>query len=192
MSVKKRDNLSISTWIRRFSHLLPLDGSVLDLAAGGGRHSAWFLERGLAVTALDRTVDKLERLKSTCTGDDHRRFDIIQADLEDGSTWPLRDRTFDAVIVVNYLHRPLNPDLLGSLAPDGLLLYDTFAVGNEAFGKPANPDFLLRSGELLDVVRDELQVIAFEQGRIDQPNGPAVKQRIAAIKARAPQPLSSP
>lgn len=192
MSVKKRDNLSISPWIGRFSHLLPLDGSVLDLAAGGGRHSAWLVQRGHTVTAIDRDIDKLEQLKSTCTGDEHRRFDIIQADLEDGNIWPFRDRTFDAVIVVNYLHRPLFANLLESLSPDGLLLYDTFAVGNEVFGRPANPDFLLRPGELLDAVRDELQVIAFEQGRIDGPNGPAVKQRIAATKAKAPQPVSPP
>ena len=192
MSVKKRDNLSISPWIRRFLHLLPLDGSVLDLAAGGGRHSAWFLERGHAVTALDRTTDKLEQLKSTYAGDQRRRFEIVRADLEEGRAWPLRDRRFDAVVVVNYLHRPLFADLLESLSPNGILLYDTFAVGNEAFGKPSNPDFLLKPGELFDVVRGKLDVIAFEQGRIDGANGPTVKQRIAAINASGPQPLSSP
>jgi len=192
MSVKKRDKLSISPWIHRFSHLIPLDGRVFDMAAGGGRHSAWLLDRGHIVTALDRKTDDLKRLKSLYSEDDQRRFEIIEADLENSAPWPLQGRCFDIVVVVNYLHRSLFPDLLATLAPGGLLLYDTFAVGNEAFGKPGNPDFLLQPGELFDVVRNHLQVIAFEQGRVEGPNGPAVKQRIAAIKGPASQPLSSP
>jgi hypothetical protein len=93
---------------------------------------------------------------------------------------------------VNYLYRPLFPLLLESLSPNGLLLYDTFAVGQETIGKPTNPDFLLRQGELLDQVRDHLQVIAFEQGRIGGSDGDAIKQRLAAIKGTVPQRLDQP
>ena len=190
MSVKKRDNLSISPWIRRFSHLAKNGASVLDLAAGSGRHSAWFLDCGHHVTALDRQTGDLERLAATCDLAARARLEIVEADLEDGSPWPLSDRRFDAVFVVNYLHRPLFPDLLNALAPGGALLYDTFAVGQERFGKPSNPDFLLRPGELLDAVRDRLQIVAYEHGQIEGPNGPAIKQRIAAIFEPSPQLLA--
>ena len=190
MSVKKRDNPSVSCWIRRFSHLAPAGGCVLDLAAGGGRHSAWFLGGGHPVTAVDRAVDGLELLKAAHDADARPRLEIIEADLEDGSPWPLAERRFDAVIVVNYLHRPLFPHLVAALAPGGVLLYDTFAVGQEAFGRPSNPDFLLKPGELLDVVRDHLQIIAYEHGLIDGASGPAVKQRLAAIVGEAPTALS--
>ena len=182
MSVKKRDNLSISPWIRRFSGLLPEEGSVLDLAAGGGRHSRWLLNRGHRVTALDRQTDVLLDLQKT-DSNAAERLEVITADLEDGSPWPLSSRRFDAVIVVNYLWRPLFPSILESIEEGGLLLYDTFAVGHEAFGRPTNPDFLLKPGELLDMVAGRLTVIAYEHGRIDGPSGPAVKQRITACGA---------
>lgn len=179
MSVKKRDNLSISPWIRRFSGLFPKDGTVLDLAAGGGRHSRWLLEQGHLVTALDRQTDALLDLqKSDSTASE--RLEVITADLEDGSPWPLSNRRFDAVIAVNYLWRPLFPSILDSIEEGGLLLYETFAVGHEAFGRPTNPEFLLRPGELLDMVAGHLTVIAYEHGRIDGSGGPAIKQRIAA------------
>lgn len=190
MNVKKRDNLSVSPWIHRFSHLLPKSGHVLDLAAGGGRHSAWCLKRGLAVTALDRNIDDLQNLGAACPAAARSRLEIIEADLEDGSPWPLGGRRFDAVIVVNYLHRPLFADLLVTLAPGGVLLYDTFALGQEVFGKPSNPDFLLKPGELLDRVGDRLQVVAYEHGRIDNGGRSAVKQRIAALDDRAPTALT--
>lgn len=191
MSVKNCDNLSISPWIRRFSPLLPAGSGVLDLAAGGGRHSAWFLDHGHVVTAVDRRIDVLGRLKSDLPDELRPQLSIVAADLENGSPWPLPGQTFDAVIVVNYLHRPLFADLLSSLAPRGLLLYETFAQGQEKLGKPRHPDFLLAPGELLEVVRGRLQVIAFEQGLIEGANGPAVKQRIAAIDGVAPQNLAA-
>lgn len=191
MGVKKRDNLSITPWILRFSHVVRKNGHVLNLAAGGGRHSAWFLDQGHNVTAIDRKIDQLERVKLD-RPDDSQRFAIIEADLENGTPWPLANRQFDAVIVVNYLHRPLFSDIIKALCPDGLLLYDTFAVGQEAYGKPTHPDFLLRPGELLERVRDHLQVVAFEQGLIKGANGPALKQRIAAIKATTPAELAAP
>lgn len=191
MSVKKRDNLSISGWIRRFSPLIRNDARVLDLAAGSGRHSVWCLDRGHRVTAVDRVTDDLEALESTLSEADRQRLEIVSSDLENGSPWPFQGRRFEAVIVVNYLHRPLFETILSALTPDGVLLYDTFAIGNEAFGKPSNPDFLLRPGELLEMVRGRLDAVAYEHGRIDGATGPAVKQRIAAIggKTAAEIPL---
>ncbi|MGI9418010.1 MAG: class I SAM-dependent methyltransferase [Geminicoccaceae bacterium] len=191
MGVKKRDNLSISGWIRRFSHLIRPAGSVLDLAAGSGRHSAWCLDLGHRVTAVDRRTDELETLRNTLSEDERQRLEIVVADLEDGSPWPLANRCFDAVVVVNYLHRPLFPGLLAALAPGGVFLYDTFAAGNEAFGKPSRPDFLLQPGELLERVGGASQIVAYEHGRIDGALGPAVKQRIAAIGGQEHAALTS-
>lgn len=190
MRVKKRDNLSISSWIRRFSPLVSKGAHVLDLAAGSGRHSAWCLDLGHRVTAVDRRIGDLEMLRSALPEEDRGRLEIACADLEDGSPWPFPGRHFEAVIVVNYLHRPLFQTLLSALTSDGLFLYDTFAIGNEAFGKPSNPDFLLRPGELLDVVRGRLQVIAYEHGQTDGMSGPAVRQRIAAIGRQEPAALT--
>jgi len=142
----------------------------LDLAAGSGRHSRLLLAHGLAVTALDRDPDQQP---------DAPGLTKIRADLEDGSPWPLPGRRFDLVLVTNYLHRPLLPDIIGAVAPGGLLLYETFARGNERFGKPANPDFLLLPGELLAAVAGRLVVLAYEHGQVAAPR-PAVIQRIAA------------
>lgn len=191
MGVKKRDNLSISPWIQRFSHVVRKHGHVLDLAAGGGRHSAWFLDQGHDVTAIDRKTDQLEKVRLPRLNN-NPKFTIIEADLENKSPWPLANQRFDAVIVVNYLHRPLFSEVIRALCPGGLFLYDTFAVGQEAYGKPSHPDFLLRPGELLERVQDHLQIVAFEQGLIKGANGPALKQRIAAIKATAPVALAAP
>lgn len=190
MNVKKRDNLSTSPWIQQFSHLLPRAGHVLDLAAGGGRHSLWCLTRGHAVTALDRNIDNLRTRKAACPAAMRSRLEIIEADLEDGSPWPLGERRFNAVLVANYLHRPLFSDLLAALAPCGVLLYDTFAVGQERYGKPDNPDFLLKSGELLAAIKGHLQIVAYEHGLVDDGKGPAVKQRIAAIASKRPVSLT--
>jgi SAM-dependent methyltransferase len=186
MSVKKRDNLSISTWIGRFSGLIRGSGCVLDLAAGGGRHSRWLLDQGYEVTALDRETGDLQALahekSAHADPQQNAHLEIVKADLEDGSPWPLAKRRFDAVVVTNYLWRPLFPSILNALDAGGILLYETFAVGQEALGKPSHPDFLLRPGELLDVVVGHLTVIAYEHGRIEGQAGPAIKQRIAAIR----------
>lgn len=190
MSVKNCDNLSISPWISRFSPLVATGSRVLDLAAGRGRHSAWFLGQSHHVTALDRNIDSLETLKGAMDSGMRSRFEIIEADLENGARWPLADRRFNAVVVVNYLHRPLWPSILGAIEPGGFLIYETFAVGQEALGKPSNPNFLLRPGELLEVVRDHLQIVAFEQGLVGTERGQAVKQRLAAINDQRPQLLS--
>jgi SAM-dependent methyltransferase len=159
-----------SPWIVRFADLLPTGGHVLDLACGGGRHGRYFLDRGHPVTALDRDVAALSPREN---------LEIIQHDLEADGPWPLGGRRFAAVVVVNYLYRPLLPAIIQAVAPGGLLLYDTFAAGNEAFGRPANPDFLLRPDELTDAVAGELEVVDFFQGRIERPR-PAMKQQICA------------
>jgi SAM-dependent methyltransferase len=143
---------------------------ILDVAAGGGRHSRFFLDRGHKVTALDRDTSALAPQPN---------LEIIQADLEDGSPWPLPGRSFGAVIVTNYLHRPLFPALLDALAPGGVLLYETFMAGNERFGRPSNPEFLLKDGELLELVRGRLSVTAYEARMISEPKM-AMVQRIAA------------
>src|SRR4030095_6335693 len=120
------------------------DAAVLDVAAGGGRHPRFFAGRGHAITAIDRDISALAAQPNV---------EIVQADLEGGSPWPLPGRTFGAVIVTNYLHPPLFPALLTALSPGGVLLYETFMEGNERFGRPSQPDFLLKHGELVDLVR---------------------------------------
>jgi SAM-dependent methyltransferase len=150
-------------------------GNVLDLACGGGRHGRLFLENGHPVTFLDRDLSGVTDLR----GDD--RAELIEADIEAGP-WPLDGRTFDAVVVTNYLWRPLKPRIAAAVAPGGVLLYETFMAGNERFGKPSNPDFLLLPDELLDWCRAAgLTVRAFEQGEETH----AVRQRICAVKAPA-------
>lgn len=165
-----------SPWVTRFASLVAPGGAVLDLAAGAGRHSRFFLDRGHPVTALDRDGAPLAALL------DRPGLEIIEADLEDGSPWPLGERRFAAVVVTNYLWRPLLPRILAAVGASGVLLYTTFMRGQERFGRPTNPDFLLRPDELLDRVRPELSVIAFEQGLTVAPH-PAVRQRIAALRS---------
>jgi SAM-dependent methyltransferase len=159
-----------SPWIEQFAKLLPAGGGVLDLACGGGRHSHYFLERGHGVTAVDRDVSRLSP---------RHGLEIICHDLEDGRPWPLAGRRFAAVVVVNYLHRPLFQNLVAAVALGGLLLYDTFAMGNEAFGRPSNPDFLLQPDELTDLVAGALEVVDYYHGRVETPK-PAIKQQICA------------
>jgi SAM-dependent methyltransferase len=161
-----------SPWVRRFAPLVRSDGLVLDLAAGGGRHSRLFLERGHKVVAVDRDTAVLATSRLP-------NLEIITADLENGDPWPLPGRRFAAVVVTNYLHRPLFPALLAALAPGGLLIYETFALGNERFGKPSNPQFLLRPGELLEVARNRLHVVAYEDLEVSEPK-PAMVQRLVA------------
>lgn len=173
-----------SSWITRFAPLVPAGGAVLDLAAGGGRHSRLFLDRSHPVTAVDRDVSQLAALQGGSG------LEVVEADLEDGSPWPLDGRRFAAVVVANYLWRPLFERILGAVAPGGVLLYATFMIGHERFGPPTNPDFLLHPDELLDRVRPELRVIAFEQGTVASPR-PAVRQRIAAIRSESTGSLPS-
>ncbi len=151
-------------------------GKALDVAAGSGRHSRLLLDHGLAVAAIDRDPDQQP---------DAAGLTKIRADLETGAPWPLGNQMFDLVVVTNYLHRPILGSIIGAVAPGGLLLYETFAIGNERFGKPSNPDFLLRPGELKEAVTGRLEVIDFEEVELGAPR-PAVMQRIAA-RARSDQ-----
>ena len=160
------DFVAPSPWVARWGSLIER-GEVLDVACGSGRHSKWFVERGISVVAVDRVPQAISGAR------------FVQADLETGHGWPFRDKRFAGVVVTNYLHRPLFADLRASLAPDGVLIYETFMVGNERYGRPSNPSFLLRAGELLAAFAD-LQVLAFEQGRVESPKT-AVIQRLCAI-----------
>ena len=159
-----------SAWVVQWAHLVLPGGRVLDVACGAGRHLHWFAERGHAVTGVDRAPEAIASAA--------RWGRAIQADIEAGP-WPFAGETFDAVVVTNYLWRPRLPDIVAAVAPGGVLLYETFAAGNEHFGKPSNPDFLLRPGELLDVVHPRLHVIAYEDLEVATPR-PARIQRICA------------
>lgn len=164
-----------SSWIRRFAGRVHQSGSVLDVACGGGRHAQHLADLGYRVTAVD--IDTT-RIKVRCSGTRSAgSIDVVTTDLECGD-WPLEADTFDAVIVVNYLYRPHLQLLANSLAQGGLLLFDTFAAGNEFFGRPRNPDYLLRPGELLREFGSILDVIAYEHGRTDD----AVRQSLCAVR----------
>ena len=165
----------LSPWVVRFSALV--SAPVLDLACGAGRHVGFLTGRGVAVTAVDRDLSRLGNLR------DHARVTAIAADLESGTApWRPEPGAYGGVIVTNYLYRPLLPALVAALKPGGVLIYETFAQGNEALGKPSNPDFLLHPGELLDAVQGRLTVVAYEHGTVTQPR-PAVIQRICAVQA---------
>ena len=164
--MKEHDIVAPSAWVVRWAPLIT-QGTVLDVACGGGRHSKLFLDRGIQVVAVDREPQSIPGVR------------FVQADLERGPAWPFPGERFAGIVVTNYLHRPLFRQLLASLAPDGVLICETFMQGNERFGKPSNPEFLLRPGELLDAFRG-LRPLAFEQGRVALPKL-AVIQRLCAI-----------
>jgi SAM-dependent methyltransferase len=178
------NGMAPSPWVVRFAPLIARGARVLDLASGYGRHALFFAARGARVLAADRDRAALATF-SAAPG-----IEIRAVDLERGD-WPFPGERFDAIVAVHYLHRALFPHLLASLADDGAVIYETFAAGNAAYGKPASPDFLLTPGELLEFARGRLTVIAFEQGLADGER-PAVIQRLAAVgRARAwPPPLS--
>ena len=166
-----------SAWVQRWSHLVRPGGVVLDVACGQGRHARWFYERNHTLALVDRSQEAIESIAlpaQTC--------EAVVADIESGP-WPFAGRQFDAVVVTNYLWRPLMPILLGSLSPGGVLIYETFTAGNETVGKPSRLDFLLRPGELLDVCRG-LRIVAFEDGFQEGRPGQTLRfvQRIAAVR----------
>ncbi|MBS0320386.1 MAG: class I SAM-dependent methyltransferase [Proteobacteria bacterium] len=167
-------------WIVRFAHLVAAGGHVLDVASGYGRQALFLARAGFRVTAVDRDADALATLAGT-------GIDTRVADLEDGP-WPLAGQRFDGVVVVHYLHRPRCSELVDAVADDGVLLYETFAQGNEAYGRPSNPAFLLAPDELLQRVEGRLRVVAFEQGTVEHYGGTAVVQRIAAVGLARPWP----
>lgn len=166
--------VEVSPWVQRFAPLVAQGGTVLDLASGGGRHARYFLGLGHPVVAIDRDTGPLADLQG--------QAEVIQADLEEGaaSAAAWGGRAFAGVVVCNYLHRPLMPYLLDAVAPGGVLIYETFARGNERYAKPRNPDHLLEAGELLSLAGVRFQVIAYEHGLIE---GRRVVQRIAAVNA---------
>lgn len=165
--------LEPSHWVVAHGPRVRARGSVLDVAAGRGRHSRWFLDRGHAVTAVDIDLSGLSDQA------DNPLLEAAEADLENGS-WPFGGRSFDGIVVTNYLWRPLFPLIQEALSPGGVLIYETFGIGNEEFGKPSNPAFLLHEGELLEAF-SSLDVIAYEHGFVDMPK-PAIVQRFCAVK----------
>ena len=170
-------NLEVSRWISRFAHLVPRQGqsggTVLDVACGPGRNARYFLRSGYSAVALDRDVAAVADLAAICG------CKIVEADLEGPGGFPLSGSRFAGVVATNYLHRPILPALIAAVEPGGVFIYETFAQGNERFGRPSNPDFLLRPQELLEAVRGLLSVVAFEEGEVAEPR-PAVIQRICA------------
>ena len=165
-----------SGWVSRWASCIPPGGPVLDLACGSGRHSRYLAGLGYRVLAVDRDERALEVLRGVA------RVETLVADLE-SAAWPLPGRTFGGVVVANYLHRPLFADIVAALAPGGALIYETFAAGNERFGKPSNPAFLLRPGELLGVAQGVLRVVAYEDVQVEEPR-PAMVQRLCAVRER--------
>lgn len=166
---------SPSAWVVRFASLIPEGGTILDLACGSGRNSLFFLDRGHKVVAVDRDLSGIAQIR------DLPNLECLEIDLEDGRPFPLRERRFAGVLVTNYLYRPILEDLVSVVSSGGALIYETFARGNERFGRPRNPDFLLEPGELLEAVRGELRVVAYEDLVVDEPRRAAV-QRIAAVR----------
>ncbi|MEE2699158.1 MAG: methyltransferase domain-containing protein [Pseudomonadota bacterium] len=181
-----------SPWVKRFAPLIPKhgpsEGEVLDLAAGNGRNGRYIHTLGYSVTVLDRDVSSLDGITKL------KNVRVIQADLETNDHYSnifadepegngvLSGKTFAGVVVINYLHRPILKNLIQILEPGGVLIYETFARGNEDFVRPRNPDHLLKSGELLELAKDQLQVVSYEHGKMIDSEIEGVKQRLCAIK----------
>jgi len=177
-----------SAWVEKWAPLIRPGGAVLDVAGGSGRHARFLARLGFEVTGVDRdaslfrdgtpSILAVDGAPSILAVDRPARIEWVEADIEAGP-WPFADRRFDGIVVTNYLHRPLLPVLVASLEPGGILVYETFAQGNERFGKPSNPAFLLAPGELLEAVRGRLRVVAYEDRVVDDPR-PAAVQRVCA------------
>ena len=175
MSFHNFKQLKPSNWVEKYLEIIPKGGTVLDLACGSGRHTRLLLNTGRSVTALDRDVSKLEDLSN------NNHLKIFKFDLEGNVPWPFNAESFDGIIVVNYLYRPLFPMIIDALAVNGVLIYQTFAIGNEKYGRPNNPDYLLKNNELLNEFGEQLQVVKFDHGYIRRPS-PAIMQSICCIK----------
>jgi SAM-dependent methyltransferase len=173
MSADCHDLETPPAWVVRWAGLVPSGGRVLDIACGNGRHARFFAGRGHPVEAVDRDPDLLARLAGV------PGINARSADLENGP-WPYAGQRFSGIVVTHYLHRPLFPHLLSALATGGVLIYETFSAGNERYGRPSNPAFLLKPGELLEIVRGRLRVVAYEDLEVSGPR-PAVIQRICAV-----------
>ncbi len=167
--------MGISPWVREHYKYIKEGGLVLDLACGNGRHGKFLMENGFKVVFLDLDISRLTGISNKAA------IQIIQHNLEDGSSWPFAPEMFDAVVVTNYLHRPIFNKLISLISCDGLLIYETFAKGNEVFGKPSNPDFLLNSEELIELVRPKMRVTSFYEGYSNE-GRKAIMQKIVAKK----------
>jgi len=167
------EHLPPSDWVLRWAHLVPVGGRVLDVACGRGRHLRWFHERNHSVTGVDQSQEAIDSISML--------GEAVCADIENGP-WPFAGRNFGGVIVTNYLWRALLPTIVASVAPGGVLIYETFAQGNETVGRPSRPDFLLRPGELLAACAS-LRIVAYEDGFLPAPE--RFVQRIAAMRPPA-------
>ena len=180
------EDADASPWVRRHAALLRPRSRVLDLAAGHGRHARFLAALGHHVLAVDRDVDALATIAAI------PRVEARALDLEGRPRWPLAGERFDAIVVVHYLHRPTFDEMLDALSDDGVLIYETFAQGNEAYGRPSNPAFLLEPGELLMRARGRLAVVSYEEGRVARGGSHAVVARIAAVGLAYERPWSLP
>lgn len=171
--LRKHGPSNPSPWVKRFIPGIKDGGSILDVACGGGRHLRLALEHGYSVTGIDKDLSQLDDIAG------RKDVGLIEADLETGRDFPLKAMRYDGVIVTNYLWRPILGDIAGCVAEDGVLIYETFALGHERHGKPSNPDFLLKNNELLEAVSPRLVVVAYEHG-LRQGTHPKIVQRIAA------------
>ena len=164
-----------SPWVVRHAQSIRAGGKVLDLACGSGRHARFLAGLGYPVLAVDRDAEALAGL-STIEGITTRLLDL------EGEEWPLAGQVFDGIVVTNYLWRPRLPDVLALLAPGGVLIYETFMVGNAAYGKPSNPDFLLQAGELRQLAAAAgLREVEYAEGYVASPK-PAMRQAVCAIR----------
>lgn len=177
-----------SAWIGRFAPLIPSGGTVLDLACGRGRHAGLLLDFGYRVLAVDKATAAIRERLGGRPG-----LEIVEADLEDAGPvfangGVLEGRSFAGIVVSNYLHRPLLNALVAAIEPDGVLIYETFGRGNEAFSKPRNPDHLLNPEELIELCHGRLRIVAYEHGIDESGELPAVKSRICAVNRRPDAP----
>ena len=163
-----------SAWLQRWAHLIPPHSAILDVACGAGRHMRWLASQGHTVHGVDRHPDALALAQA--------HGQVTCADIENGP-WPFTGQTFGAIVVTHYLWRPLLPIIVQSLAPGGVLVYETFAAGNETVGKPSRPDFLLQPGELLSATAG-LRTVAYEDGFERSPD--RFVQRIVAVLPASP------
>ena len=164
--------MKIDPWIEQNMALVPAAGLLLDLACGRGRHTEFALQQGISVLAVDRDISSISAQSP--------RLETLSYDLEAGS-WPFPANFFDGILVCNYLHRPLMPYLRSSLRAGGVLIYTTFMEGNEAYGKPSNPDYLLRENELRETFGLGFTELRFAQGPVNNP-ATAVRQSICVRK----------
>lgn len=184
-TLRKHGPTKPSPWVERFITGVKKGGIILDVACGGGRHLRLALERGYSVMGIDRDLSQLDDIAG------RKDVGLVEADLETGRDFPLKSMSYDGVIVTNYLWRPILADIVGCVSDDGILIYETFALGHERHGKPSSPEFLLKNNELVEAVSPKLVVVAYEHG-IRQGTHPKIVQRIAACGPEHPWANDAP